>query len=166
MAKSAVGFGVGVVAALVSPACARADHFAIDLKVETSSGSRTVHGQAARLGGKSKPRQVLEGAPRKPIAVHWTLTSTETKETFKDVVVHFFVVKEEKTGQEAVPKLDKQVEVESALTMDFKPADKAQGEQTFQIDKPGVYLVRLETVGAAVGGDGHEYFAALDLMVK
>jgi hypothetical protein len=148
------------------PADLHADHFTIDLKVEASGGSRTVHAQAATLGGRPGSRPLLEGTPGKSIAIHWTLTSTHPKGTFKDVLVHFFVVKEEKAGQQAVPRLDKNVEVESALTMDFKPGDKAQGEQTFQIDKPGVYLVRLETVGASVGGDGHEHFAALDLVIK
>jgi hypothetical protein len=168
MIRSAIGFGLCLLAwAAPWPARLRADHFTINLKVETSAGSRTVHAQAATLGGaKSPSRPLLEGASGKPIAIHWTLTSTERSETFKDVLVHFFIVKEEKAGQQVVPKLDKQVEVESALTMDFKPGDKSQGEQTFQIDKPGVYLVRLETVGAAVGGDGHEHFAALDLVIK
>jgi hypothetical protein len=29
-----------------------------------------------------------------------------------------------------------------------------------------VYLVRVETIGAARGVDGHEHFAALDLVIK
>jgi hypothetical protein len=148
------------------PEPARADSFTIDLKMETPDTSRTVHAQAVTLGGKPRARLVLDGASGKPFLIHWTLTSTASQETFKDVLVHFFIVKEEKAGQQAVPKLDKQVEAESALTMDFKPGDRAQGEQTLQIDKPGAYLVRLETVGAATGGDGHEYFAALDLIIQ
>jgi hypothetical protein len=167
MMRLAIGFGLCLVFwAGPWPARLLADHFTIDLKVEAAGGSRTVHAQTVTLGSKPQSRPLLEGAVGKSIAIHWTLTNADTKETFKDVLVHFFVVKEEKAGQQAVPKLDKHVEVESALTMDFKPGDKAQGEQTFQIDKPGVYLVRLETVGAAMGGDGHEHFAALDLVIK
>jgi hypothetical protein len=167
MTRATVGFGLCLLAwAVPQPAPLLAGHFTIDLKVEAAGASRTVHAQTAILGGKPQSRPSLEGAAGKPIAIHWALINANTREAFKDVLVHFFVVKEEKAGQPTVPKLDKHVEVESALTMDFKPGDKAQGEQTFQIDRPGVYLVRLETVGAAVGGDGHEHFAALDLVIK
>jgi len=38
---------------------------------------------------------------------------------------------------------------------------------TFTIDTPGVYLVRLETIGAAGRDpDAHEHFAALDVVVE
>src|SRR5207245_5534887 len=162
-------FGVSLIASLATaPLSLRADHFAIELQVKTSAGTGTVHAQTMALGAKAKARPVLEGAAGKTITVHWTLTCTDSNETFKDVVAHFFIIKEEKAGQPAVPKLDKNVEVESALTMDFKPGVKARGEQTFQIGKPGVYLVRLETIGAAAsaGSNGHEHFASLDLVLK
>ena len=50
--------------------------------------------------------------------------------------------------------------------MDFEPDDRSHGDTTFQIDTPGTYLLRLETIGAAAGEGGREYFAALDLVVK
>ena len=69
-------------------------------------------------------------------------------------------------GQAALPDLNKDVAAESALTMDFKPKDKTEGELTFTIEAAGNYLLRLETVKTAVGDDGHEHFAALDIVVK
>jgi hypothetical protein len=58
------------------------------------------------------------------------------------------------------------VAAESALTMDFNPKDATRGELSFTLERPGFYLLRLETIGAAVGADGQEYFAALDLEVE
>ena len=55
---------------------------------------------------------------------------------------------------------------ETALTMDFQPKDQTKGELTFTLDQPGLYLLHLETIGAAVGAEGHEHFAALDLSVQ
>jgi hypothetical protein len=49
--------------------------------------------------------------------------------------------------------------------MDFKPSDRTEGEITLVVAKPGCYLLRVETKGAA-GKDGHEQFAALDLVVR
>ena len=65
-----------------------------------------------------------------------------------------------------MPKLDKGVIAESALSMDFGPKDKSEGELSFTIDKPGCYLLRLETIGATAGPAGHEDFAALDVEVR
>jgi hypothetical protein len=145
---------------------ARADHFAIDLTVTADKHAKTAHAETAGLGVTAKPRAILELPAGKPIVATWSFTCTDKKESFKDVVIHFFVVKEEKAGQAAVPKLDQGVVAENAMTMDFKPKDKARGGLNFQIDKPGTYLLRVETLGASVGTEGHEHFAALDLVVK
>jgi hypothetical protein len=149
--------------ALLPPA--RADHFTIELRAKAGENTKTAKTDTVVLGDKPKTRGILEARAGQDITVKWTLTCTAKKEEFKDVTVHFFVVKEEKTGQRAVPKLDKDVTAESALTMDFKPKDKSDGELTFKIETPGNYLLRLETLNGA-GAEGHEHFAALDLVVK
>jgi hypothetical protein len=145
---------------------ARADHFTIDLEVKGSKAGHTVHAETAGLGIKPKPRAVLEIQAGDKITIKWTLTSTASKDTVKDVLVHFYAVKIAKPGDPPPPKLDKDVLLETALTMDFKPKDKTEGELSLQVDKPGVYLLRLETIGAAVGADGHEHFANLDIMAR
>jgi len=150
----------------------RADHFAIDLEVKGPKAGRTVHAETAgpadlsTLGTKPKPREVLEIQAGDKIIIKWTLASTASKDTAKDVLVHFYAVKIAKQGGPPPPKLDKDVLLETALTMDFKPKDKTEGELSLQVDKPGVYLLRLETIGAAVGADGHEHFANLDLVAR
>jgi hypothetical protein len=152
---------------LVVPLAARAaDEFAIDLEARAGKASKTAHAEALGLGTTPKPRPVLEVKAGQRVTVTWTLRCTDPKANYKDVLVHFVAVKEEKTGQQAVPKLDKDVAAESALTMDFKPKDASDGELSFTLDKPGSYLIRLETIGAAVGLEGHEHFAALDLVVR
>ena len=52
-------------------------------------------------------------------------------------------------GQRNVPKLNMGVAAESALTMDFAPKDATRGALSFTIERPGFYLLRLETRGAA-----------------
>jgi len=145
---------------------ARADHFTIDLEVKAGGASKTVKADRAALGVKAKEREALTAKAGATMTVKWTVTSTAKTGVVKDVLVHFFVVRQEKLGQASVPKLDKDVAAESALTMDFKPKDKATGELSFTIAAPGIYLLRLETIGAASGADGHEHFAALDLVIK
>ncbi len=142
-----------------------ASPFAIDLEIQSAKVHNTAHAEIVASGARPSRRNVLDATAREPITVRWTLRSTARKETIPDVVVHFFVVQEDKPGQQTVPKLDNGVAVETALTMDFKPTDKTQGELTFTLDRPGCYLIRLETIGAMAGSAGHESNAALDLVV-
>jgi hypothetical protein len=148
------------------PAAARAHHFTIDLEVASGKAKKVAHAETLGLGSKPKTRVVIELKAGTTLKVKWKLTNSDAKATFKDVLVHFFVVKQQTLGQAFVPKLDKGVAVESALTMDFKPNENNEAELTFKIAKPGAYLLRLETIGAAVGKDGHEHFAAFDLDVR
>src|SRR5262249_36763235 len=141
-------------------------HFAFELQVKTAKATKKGTPDIAAVGAKPKSRPVMNAKAGDEIAVKWTLSSTANKGVTKDVTVHLVVVKEEKVGQLAVPKLDKDVAAETAMTMDFKPKDRAKGDVTVTIDKPGAYLVRVETIGAAAGAEGHEHFAALDLVVE
>ena len=117
-------------------------------------------------GVKAKTRAILNVKAGERVKVRWTLTNRHDKATFKNIVIHFFVVKQERIGQQDIPKLNKGVLVESALTMDFEPKDRTKGELTFTIDMPGAYLIRVETIGAAADAEGHEHFAALDLVLE
>jgi hypothetical protein len=140
--------------------------FAIDLTAKTAAASKTAHADVVALGVKPKDRGMLEAKAGERVTVQWTLRNADPKTTYKDVTVHFFAAKEEKAGQHSLPKLDRDVAAESALTMDFKPKDSNEGELSFTIDKPGTYLLRVETLEAAQGPDGREYFAAIDLVVR
>jgi hypothetical protein len=143
--------------------------FAIDLTVQAGKVNKTVHAAKApqdfALGHKPAARPVLEVKAGSAVTVRWSLTRSTGQAALKSVLVHAFVAPEEKLGQTAVPRKDKDNPVESALVMDFRPGGKAEGEVTFTPDRPGAYLLRLETIGAATT-DGRESFAALDLVVR
>jgi len=79
------------------------------------------------------------------------------------VVVHFYIALEKKAGQHDLPDLNQDVFTETAFEMDFKPGGKAGQRSTFRIDKPGVYLVRVETRNTQ---SDHEHFAAIDLVIS
>ena len=159
-------FGLAALGALLSAAKAAAEPFAIDLEVRSGKARKTAHAESAAPGARQKGRDVLEVKAGAPVTVKWKLSSTDRKATVKDVTVHFFAVKQDRPGQQAVPKLDKGVIAESALSMDFGPKDKNEGTLSFTIDEPGCYLFRLETIGATAGPAGHENFAALDVKVR
>ena len=141
----------------------RADDFTIDLQAQAAGPSKIAAAKYPPPDAKAQPRAVLIAGVNTPITVKWTVRNTDKAATVKDALVHFLVVKVEKPDQQEAPKLTKGVVVESALTMDFKAQDKAEGEITVMVPNPGIYLLRLEIKGTAAK---NEPFAALDLSVR
>jgi hypothetical protein len=158
--------GLAVFGALLPTAAVAAEPFAIDFTVRAGKASQAAHAESAARLATPQGRATLEVKAGERLTIRWKLSSSDPKETLKDVTVHFFAVKEQKANQPSVPKLDKGVVAESALSMDFGPKDKSEGELSFTLDKPGCYLLRLETIGAIAGPAGHEDFAALDVKVR
>lgn len=162
-------FAIALAGWFLFSGAAWAHHFTIDLKVTAGKNSKTVHAQTPKQGLLAKKRvkrEILKIKRGQKVKVQWTLRNVDKTDVFKDVLVHFFVVKEKEAGQATTPKLDKNVVAESALYMDFRPKDQTEGKITVSIPNAGVYLLRLETIGAAVGIEGHEHFAALDVVVE
>jgi hypothetical protein len=162
MHKSAIR-ALGILAGLSLAAVAWGEAFTIELKVETSGSSQTAHADPIALGAVPKARKVLKGKVGVPLKISWTVTSAGAKTEMKNILVHFFTVKEQKLGQQNTPKLTKDVTAESAVSLDFAPGDKSKGSLTFTVDQPGFYLMRLETIGAP---EGQDCFAALDLAIQ
>jgi hypothetical protein len=100
-----------------------------------------------------------------PIKIQYMLTNVYPHKTLENVVVHFYVAKEEKVGQKATPDLgvEANVVLESAFEMDFKPGAKAGARNSLKLDQPGVYLIRVESKQTQ---SDHEHFAAIDLVVE
>jgi hypothetical protein len=148
---------------------AEAPPFAIDVIAQVGKVSKTAHAAEPPKGFSPRrtpiARPVLEAGVGEAVTVRWSLTRGTGQPALKNVLVHFFVAPEDKAGQAAVPKGDKNNPVESALVMDFKAGNKAEGEITLKIDRPGAYLLRLETIGAS-DVDGRESYAALDLVLR
>lgn len=157
--------GLAAFAGLAASASA-AEPFAIDLEVRSGKANKTAHAESAAPDFTAPERGVLEVKAGDRVTVKWTLRGTDPAAKLQNITVHFFAVKEETAGQKAVPKLDKGVVAESALTMDFGPGDKNEAELTFTIEEPGCYLLRLETIGAVAALADHDDFAAIDVKAR
>lgn len=114
---------------------------------------------------KPQPRPVVQIPRDQDVKVSWLAQNAGRTETFSDVLVHFFVVAEKKVGQATVPALTADVAYEGAMTMDFKPGEKADWHFTLRLREPGNYLLRVETKDMKQQ-HGHDHFAAMDLVVR
>jgi hypothetical protein len=159
----AFSLAAGILAA--NPAPTRAEHAKINLDVSASGEQVTAFVDQTPPEHGKNPRPVLKVKAGQPIKIQWSLTNVYLHKTLENVVVHFYVAKEQTAGQKPTPDLgiEANVVLETAFEMDFKPGAKAGARNTFRIDKPGAYLVRVESRQTQ---SDHEHFAAVDLVVE
>lgn len=158
--------GLAALGGLGAAAPPAEEPFAIDLEVRAGKASKVAHAQPATRNARPREGDVLETRAGEPLTVRWKLSSTAPKATLKNVLVHFYAVKEEKPGQQGASGRKRKVVAETALRMDFAPKDRNEGQLRFTIDTPGSYLFRVETIGASAGPLGHEDFAGMIVKVR
>jgi hypothetical protein len=152
--------GIVIACTIVTPL--RAEHAKINLEVSAPGGQVNASVDQTPPAWGKNPRAVLKAKVNEPIRINFLLTNVYPHKTLENVVVHFFVASERKAGQHELPDLKDDVFTETAFEMDFKPGGKVGQRSTIRIDKPGIYLVRVETRNTQ---SDHEHFAAIDLVI-
>jgi hypothetical protein len=141
---------------------ARAEHAKINLDVTAGRESVSAFVDQTPPDSGKNPRPVLKAKVNEPIRIKYTLTNVYPHKTLENVVVHFYIARQNKVGQKELPDLKGDVVIESAFDMDFKPGGKAGQRTTLKIETPGVYLIRVESRNTQ---SDHEHFSAIDLVV-
>lgn len=142
-----------------------AEHAKINLEVSSPRDQVAAFVDQTPPDSGKNPRPVLTVKAGDKIRINWLFTNVYPHKTLENVVVHFYIAREDKKGQKELPNLAvaDNVVLESAFDMDFKPGTKAGQRHTLKIDQPGVYLIRLETKETK---SDHEHFSAIDLVVE
>ena len=136
---------------------APSEDFSIRIQARCGSQEQTATGQT--------DRPVLTAKAGAPIRVQWAVVSGNKPGVIHDVTLHCFLAREQVLGQRESPKLGPDASYESALTMDFEPKARGSADFTLQAPAAGMYLLRVETIGAAKE-HGHEHSAAMDVKVQ
>ena len=153
--------GVAIIFGTSAP-LALAEHAKIQLDVAGRRDQVTAYVDQTPPEWGKNPRPVLKVRCDEPVKFQFLLTNIYPHKTLENVVVHFFIVRQQKAGQKEIPDLKADVVLESAFDMDFKPGGKAGQRTTIKIDTPGAYLVRVESRNTH---SDHEHFAAVDLVI-
>jgi hypothetical protein len=152
------------VAAGLFAAQARAEHFQIELSVTSPNDKATAGADTSPPAQGHRPRPVCHAKAGEPLVLQFFFTSNFPHNTIKNVKVRYYVAAEEKAGQSAVPPRGDAPAAEGEFTMDFKPETGKVGlRQKMQLEKKGVYLVRVESDNS---DNDHEHFAAIDLVIE
>jgi hypothetical protein len=141
---------------------ARAEHAKITLEVATPRNNASAFVDQTPPEWGKNPRPILKAKVNEPLRIQFLIINVYPHKTLENVVVHFYIARQKHVGQKELPDLKGDVVIETAFDMDFKPGGKAGQRSTAKIDKPGVYLIRVETRNTQ---SDHEHFAAIDLVV-
>ncbi len=148
----------GIAALLVSSVCSvSAEDFTLRLQARCGRQQQTATG--------ATPRPLLAAKAGLPIRVQWFAQNGDKPGVIHDVTLHCFMTREQAAGQAEAPKPGPDAVYESALTMDFKPKAHSSADFVVQSPGPGIYVLRIETLGAAKE-HGHEHSAAMDVKIE
>jgi len=144
--------------------CAQGAGFEAELKLSEGKHEKTIKTAKIAVHKTLERRAAFDG----PVGGQFTASCKITragKDEAKDVLVHFYVVRIDRRGEAPPPLEPARVVIEGAWTMDFPPGESSSARLPFRIDKPGVYLVRLEA-RPNVEESAMDAFVELDVDVK
>jgi hypothetical protein len=148
---------------LASVPTARASHLALDLTVEGRPAPARAGTDTSPPAGGTKPRPVVKLRRDEPVRLRWSMRNTDRDRKLENLLVHLFVVRQEKPGQKEVPDPRQGAIWESAFATALDPGKGTNGALEVPIDEPGIYLVRIESQFTE---QDHEHFAAVDVQVE
>jgi len=150
---------------IVLTTTARAEHAKITLEVTAKGETKTSFMDQTPPDTGKNPRPIVKAKAGETVKIQYMLENIYPHKTLEGVVVHFYVAKQDKVGQKSIPNLNQEenLVIESAIDLTMKPGTKSGSRTNLRIDKPGVYLVRVETIKTQ---SDHEHFSAIDLVVE
>jgi hypothetical protein len=156
----------------------RAEHARIDLRVIAAPGKEAsaTSDTDPPAGGRNTP-PIFKVKVNQPLVLQFFFTNTDPHHDIEQVRVRYYVVRVEKLGRkpavslhesnrpdkESQPFLEPGVVTRGHFLMDFKPECKVGTRLKFQIPAPGIYSVRVGSVGTQ---SDHEHFSAIDLVAE
>ncbi len=161
---------LAVAVCLGALATVRAEHADISLRImrldpATGATIEEVSSQADQeppQGGHAA-RPLLKAHAKEPLVLQFFFTNTYPHGINKDVVVRYFLVREEKIKQKQVPDVAQGCVVEGEFKLTFKPKCRVGARVAFTAPPPGAYLLRVDSHNTS---SDHEHFSAIDLQVE
>ena len=144
-------------------AAARAEHYAISLTIESAHERGEAHADTDPPPQGVDARPACHVKAREPLTLQFFLSSNFPHGIKKGVTIHYYIAPEKAAGVKAPRQPGKPAILEGSFLMDFKPDGRVGLRQQLHIDRPGAYLVRVESEHS---DSDHEHFAALDLVVE
>jgi|GEM_PF-4884740 len=133
-------WSLGIICFVLSTNILQADDFRIRIQVNGKSAEPSPP-------EKSPHRPAVRVNHNQPVLVNWEATNQNDSINFKNVLVHFYVIKQASPDSPVPSKLGNQAVYEGAITADFESGEKASWKFELNLPEIGVYLLRIETLG-------------------
>jgi hypothetical protein len=178
--RSADAFRLLVVFVLVLGATPElyAEHARIDLRVIGLEGKEVTATSDTDppAGGRNIP-PVFKVKVNQPLVLQFFFTNTDPHHDIDQVQIRYYVMRVDKLGRrpaatfadgtgragDAQPFVEPGVVSRGEFSLDFKPETKVGTRLKFQLPAPGVYYVRVGSVGTQ---SDHEHFSAINLVAE
>ena len=154
--------GIIMLLLLLPASAARAEHFAITLSIQAERDRAEAHSDTDPPPQGLNPRPVCHARAGEELTFQFILTSNFPHGTKKGVTIRYFIAPRKRAGTNTSPRIDEAVS-EGTFVMDFKPDGRVGIRQRLRIERPGAYLVRVQSEHS---DSDHEHFAALDLLIE
>jgi hypothetical protein len=147
----------------VVPGRVGAEHFDFTLTLESASEKVEADSDDDPPAGGFNPRPIVHGRVGETLHSQFLMTNGKPHDPFLQLKVRYYLVPEIKAGQKEPSGAMKDSTVEGEFVVDLKYKGRVGVRQQFRVDKPGVYLLRVETDNSH---SDPEHFSAVDLEVK
>jgi hypothetical protein len=140
-----------------------AEHFDFTLTVENASEKVEAHADTDPPADGINTRPVFHGHTGEMLVWQFFMTNVKPHEPFPQLKVRYYLAPQAKAGQKESPGPNEVPVVEGEFILDLDYKDRVGLRQQFRVDKPGLYLLRVET---ADSHSDHEHFSAVDVEIK
>jgi hypothetical protein len=151
-------------------AAAQAEHATISLRVLRFYQSSDATDDSVEAKADQEPpqggivsRPLFKAKAKEPLVLQFFFINTYPHGVNKDVTVRYYVVREEKIKQKAVPDPKDGCVIQGDFHLNFKPKSRVGARVSFSVPEPGNYLLRVDSLNTS---NDHEHFSAIDLQVE
>jgi hypothetical protein len=141
----------------------RAEHFDFTLTVEGAAGRVEAHSDDDPPAEGLNPRPVFHGKVGEVLYWQFFMTDAKPHDPFPRLKVRYYLIPQARAGERPAAGSKETPLLEGEFTLDMKFKNRVGLRQRFHVDRPGRYLLRVETANSH--GD-HEHFSAADLEIK
>ena len=148
---------------LAVPLQIRAEHFDFTLTVENASERVEAHSDDDPPAWGFNPRPILHGHAGETLHWQFFMTNAKPHDPFLQLKIRYYLAPEAKAGQKEPSAPGADPVIQGEFIVDLKYKDRVGLRQQFHVDKPGIYLLRVETSNSH---SDHEHFSAVDVEIK
>jgi hypothetical protein len=154
-----------LLSASVLPNASKAAPIAIEVIVRVDTRQWTARSPVVDAQEQTRAhRPVVIAQSGAIMHVGWSIINHDEIDTFRNVTAHCTIQKDNGSDHRESSRQDPTPVYESAVLTDFAPLGRSTADFAIQAPEPGIYTLRVETIGAAKQ-QGRESAALLEMHV-